>query len=241
MLTAGVYFGSTTGPVFGGLIAQHLGWRAMFLFVGGLTLLVCALTLWKLRGVDWKEPRRARFDVLGSVVWAMCAARPVARTHLPPRTDRPTARRRRCLGLGLLSLVGDAGGRPGAQRQPVATQPSVRFLQRGRAHQLQRYLRHDLSHEPLSALQPGSAAERGRLRAGERHRAAGRSSPPSPAGSPTGCSPGWSRGRGRLSVRWASSLSLSWARTPPIGSSSCHSASWASVSDCSPRRSLTWS
>ena len=70
LLTAGVYLGTTAGPVLGGVIAHSLGWRGLFLVTGALALLTCALTLWKLHGVDWKQPRTGRFDVFGSVVWA---------------------------------------------------------------------------------------------------------------------------------------------------------------------------
>jgi MFS family permease len=72
ILTAGVYLGSTTGPILGGVIVDHMGgWRALFIFVGAVVLITTILTLWKLRKVDWKEPKQGRFDVLGSVVWAL--------------------------------------------------------------------------------------------------------------------------------------------------------------------------
>jgi MFS family permease len=71
LLTSGVYLGSSSGPVLGGLITDFLGWRSMFLFVGGFTLVNCVLTIWKLRKIEWKEPRLARFDVAGTVVWAL--------------------------------------------------------------------------------------------------------------------------------------------------------------------------
>ncbi|MFH1833474.1 MAG: MFS transporter [bacterium] len=67
---AGVYLGLTLGPVLGGLIIHNLGWRGLFLVVGALGLVNVGLPLWKLRHIDWREPKRARFDVLGSVVYA---------------------------------------------------------------------------------------------------------------------------------------------------------------------------
>ena len=67
---AGVYLGLTLGPVLGGLIIHNLGWRSLFLVVGALGLVNVGLPLWKLRHIDWREPKNARFDVLGSVVYA---------------------------------------------------------------------------------------------------------------------------------------------------------------------------
>lgn len=65
-----VYLGLTMGPVLGGLIVHNLGWRALFLFGGGLASLNVILPLWKLRGIEWREPKTGRFDVLGSILYA---------------------------------------------------------------------------------------------------------------------------------------------------------------------------
>lgn len=66
-----VYLGLSLGPVLGGLIIHNLGWRSLFLIVGGAGLANLILPLWKLRHVDWREPKRARFDLLGSVIYAL--------------------------------------------------------------------------------------------------------------------------------------------------------------------------
>jgi EmrB/QacA subfamily drug resistance transporter len=68
---AGVYLGLTLGPVLGGIIIHNIGWRGLFYIVSGLGVINWALPVWKLRGVDWREPKRARFDVLGSVMYAL--------------------------------------------------------------------------------------------------------------------------------------------------------------------------
>ncbi|MFH1833726.1 MAG: MFS transporter [bacterium] len=68
---AGVYFGLTLGPVLGGIIIHNIGWRGLFYVVSALGLINWALPVWKLRTIDWKEPKRADFDVLGSVVYAL--------------------------------------------------------------------------------------------------------------------------------------------------------------------------
>jgi MFS family permease len=68
---AGIYLGVTLGPVLGGLIVHNLGWRSLFLIVGALGLLNLVLPLWKLRGTDWREPKKGRFDYAGSVSYAV--------------------------------------------------------------------------------------------------------------------------------------------------------------------------
>jgi MFS family permease len=68
---AGIYLGLTLGPVLGGLIVHNLGWRSLFLVVGSLALLNVALPLWKLRHIDWREPKKAPFDAVGAVLYAV--------------------------------------------------------------------------------------------------------------------------------------------------------------------------
>lgn len=68
---AGVYLGSTLGPVVGGVITQNLGWRYIFVFVGAVSALNCVLIASELRGIEWREPKTAPFDVAGSLVWAI--------------------------------------------------------------------------------------------------------------------------------------------------------------------------
>ncbi len=67
----GVYLGLTLGPVLGGLITGAVGWRYIFVFVGALAVIDAFLTWWKLPGVEWREPKRASFDIRGSVIWAV--------------------------------------------------------------------------------------------------------------------------------------------------------------------------
>jgi MFS family permease len=68
---AGVYLGLTLGPVLGGIITRNLGWRELFVVVGVLGLVNAVIPFFKLRGVEWCEPRTARFDIRGSVIWAL--------------------------------------------------------------------------------------------------------------------------------------------------------------------------
>lgn len=72
---AAVYAGLSAGPVVGGLLTHHLGWRAIFVTNAVLLVPTWALGRWGLRG-EWAESRGERFDVLGAVLCA-CALGPL--------------------------------------------------------------------------------------------------------------------------------------------------------------------
>ena len=67
---AGIYLGMTLGPVLGGLIVHNLGWRSMFVVVGALGFVNTVLPIWKLRHLEWREPKSGHFDFIGSVAYA---------------------------------------------------------------------------------------------------------------------------------------------------------------------------
>jgi EmrB/QacA subfamily drug resistance transporter len=70
IIVAAAYFGISLGPVLGGVLTQHLGWRSIF-FVGALLgLLVLALVLWKLKG-EWTGAKGERFDFVGSITYVL--------------------------------------------------------------------------------------------------------------------------------------------------------------------------
>jgi len=71
LFAAGPYLGFTLGPVLGGVIIHNTGWRTLFLVVGALGAANCLIPIWRLRGVEWREPKRARFDILGSALYAL--------------------------------------------------------------------------------------------------------------------------------------------------------------------------
>lgn len=68
---AAVYIGLSVGPLAGGLLTQHVGWRAIFLIMLPLGIFLLLLTLYYLRGEWWGE-RGQRLDVLGCLLYA-CA------------------------------------------------------------------------------------------------------------------------------------------------------------------------
>jgi EmrB/QacA subfamily drug resistance transporter len=65
-----VYLGFSSGPFFGGLLTQYLGWRSIFLvnvFVGSILIL---LIFQKLKG-EWREAKEEKFDLTGSVLYSI--------------------------------------------------------------------------------------------------------------------------------------------------------------------------
>ena len=69
------------------------------------------LAVWKLRGVEWREPKTARFDVLGSVIWAVALSGAAPRLLAAARVARGGAHRGR-RWPGSRASSGGRRGRP---------------------------------------------------------------------------------------------------------------------------------
>ncbi|MBE0431309.1 MAG: MFS transporter [Dehalococcoidia bacterium] len=67
---AAVYTGLALGPVLGGILTEHLGWRSIFFLTVPLGLLIIGLGLWKLRG-EWTGAMGETFDVVGSIIYSL--------------------------------------------------------------------------------------------------------------------------------------------------------------------------
>ncbi len=65
-----VYVGLSSGPVFGGLITEYLGWRVIFLINFILASLVVIIIQLKLKK-EWIDAAHERFDLAGSVIYAL--------------------------------------------------------------------------------------------------------------------------------------------------------------------------
>jgi EmrB/QacA subfamily drug resistance transporter len=65
---AATYIGLSTGPFFGGILTQILGWRSVFLFIILLDLMIIIALKW-LKG-EWFGTKGEKFDSLGSVMYA---------------------------------------------------------------------------------------------------------------------------------------------------------------------------
>ena len=64
------FFGLSTGPFLGGLIAGYLGWRSIFLTTVPLSLLSIVLVLITVKG-EWAEARGEKFDYAGSILYGL--------------------------------------------------------------------------------------------------------------------------------------------------------------------------
>ncbi len=93
-----VYLGLTLGPVLGGFIIHNFGWRSLFFFVGAIGLVDTALPLWKLRGADRGEPKKARFDLTGAAAYALSLTGVLLGFSLLPKI------------VGVVLIIGGAAG-----------------------------------------------------------------------------------------------------------------------------------
>jgi len=68
--TAAVYSGLSLGPVVGGFLTQHFGWRSIFVVNVILGSICVLLILWRLKG-EWIEAKGERFDLSGSIIHSL--------------------------------------------------------------------------------------------------------------------------------------------------------------------------
>jgi len=65
-----VYLGLSLGPLLGGFLTEHFGWRSIFLLTVPLGLIIIAAIFWKLKG-EWAEARGEKFDLSGSIIYGV--------------------------------------------------------------------------------------------------------------------------------------------------------------------------
>ena len=67
---AAVYTGLSVGPLVGGFLTGHFGWRSIFLLNAFLGLVITVAVLWKLRG-EWAGAKGEKFDYAGSIIYSL--------------------------------------------------------------------------------------------------------------------------------------------------------------------------
>jgi EmrB/QacA subfamily drug resistance transporter len=64
------YFGLSSGPIIGGLLTQHLGWRSIFAFLVPFGIISLYLIFRKMK-TEWAEAAGEKFDWRGSVIYGI--------------------------------------------------------------------------------------------------------------------------------------------------------------------------
>jgi EmrB/QacA subfamily drug resistance transporter len=64
------YLGLTLGPVLGGILTQHYGWRSIFLTMAPLGATILILLIVKVKG-EWAEAREEKFDFTGTTIYSL--------------------------------------------------------------------------------------------------------------------------------------------------------------------------
>ncbi|MGM0416876.1 MAG: MFS transporter, partial [Thermodesulfobacteriota bacterium] len=70
IVVASVYAGISCGPLTGGFLVEHFGWRSLFYMVLPLGLLTYVLVRTKIRQ-DWAEAKGEPFDFSGAIIYAV--------------------------------------------------------------------------------------------------------------------------------------------------------------------------
>ena len=66
---ASIYFGLSIGPVLGGVLVDHFGWRSIFIAILPVSIIALALIIWKLKG-EWATAKGEKFDPVGAVIYS---------------------------------------------------------------------------------------------------------------------------------------------------------------------------
>ena len=67
---AATYLGLSLGPVLGGILTQHFGWRSIFMVTVPLGVAAIFLVLRKMKG-EWAEAKGEKFDLIGAVIYGL--------------------------------------------------------------------------------------------------------------------------------------------------------------------------
>ncbi len=71
--TTSVYAGLSSGPVIGGLLTQHFGWRSIFILLVPLGIISLYLIFTRIK-TEWSEAKGEKFDWTGSLIYGVSLA-----------------------------------------------------------------------------------------------------------------------------------------------------------------------
>lgn len=97
---AAVYCGLSLGPVLGGQLTQHFGWRSIFIFTAALGVITLTVAVTRLKS-EWAEARGEPYDSHGALLYSLSFMALVgAFTQLPERAGIIS------LVIGVIGLAG---------------------------------------------------------------------------------------------------------------------------------------
>ena len=82
---AATYLGLSLGPILGGILTQHFGWRSIFLATVPLGAITIPFVLHKMKG-EWAEAKGEKFDLAGSVIYGLALVGIIYGFSLLPET-----------------------------------------------------------------------------------------------------------------------------------------------------------
>ena len=69
LTTSMIYLGLTCGPLFGGTLIDHFGWRSAFIFHIPFAIIVLCIAAMKVPG-EWSSDEKGSFDITGAVIYS---------------------------------------------------------------------------------------------------------------------------------------------------------------------------
>lgn len=70
LTTSMIYLGLTCGPMIGGILIDHFGWRSAFVFHIPFAIIVLYIAVFKVQG-EWLADERGSFDITGAVIYSL--------------------------------------------------------------------------------------------------------------------------------------------------------------------------
>jgi len=123
---AATYAGLSLGPVVGGVLTQHFGWRSIFFINVPAGLAVMAITSWKLEG-EWAGAKGEKFDVVGSAIYSLTLVTLVYGFILLPAMSG-VANCSRCRSAFSIHQMGNESEEPSPEYEPFQEEQNLHLF-----------------------------------------------------------------------------------------------------------------